>query len=248
MSLLVVVPLPISPKLNHLSVSICAPGADMKLDYESTEPDVRIEIVPLIDVIFCILTFFILAAVTLTRQAAINVDLPRAASATTQLRQILIVSVDAIGQTYVEKSPVDKAQLLQAITGFRQQNPEGMMVLYASRSSSYNDVVQVLDLLRAAGGDRVALATLPGESASPANPPSLNNPDLSNPGFTSPSLNSPGLNNPGSNNNPGLGSPSNPSSIFPTAPNSASPAPNSFNFGSPAPRDAQKNAPSNPQN
>lgn len=134
----------------------------MKIDFDSTEPDVRIEIVPLIDVIFCILTFFILAAVTLTRQAAINVDLPRAASGTNQMRQILIVSVDPIGQTYVEKLPVSKDQLYQAILSFRQQNPEGMMVLYASRAASYNDVVQVLDLLRSAGGDRVALATLPG--------------------------------------------------------------------------------------
>jgi len=230
----------------------------MKLDYDSTEPDVRIEIVPLIDVIFCILTFFILAAVTLTRQAAINVDLPRASSSTTQLRQILIVSVDAIGQTYVEKSPVTKAQLLQSITGFRQQNPEGMMVLYASRSASYNDVVQVLDLLRAAGGDRVALATLPGESGSSATPssPGLNNPDLSNPGFTNPSLNNPGLSNPGSNN-PGLNSPSldnrsltnpgsSPSSIFPTAPNSVNPKPGGVEFGSSPARNAKKPTPSTP--
>ena len=229
----------------------------MKLDYESTEPDVRIEIVPLIDVIFCILTFFILAAVTFTRQAAINVDLPRASSGTSQLRQILIVSVDAIGQTYVEKSPVNKAQLLQSITGFRQQNPEGMMVLYASRSASYNDVVQVLDLLRAAGGDRVALATLPGEGGSPAldSSPSLNNPDLSNPGFTSPglspSLNSPGLSNPGLNSpgldNRGLTNPGNsPSSIFPAAPNSDSAAPSRLDFGSSSPRNAKKPIPSNP--
>jgi biopolymer transport protein ExbD len=229
----------------------------MKLDYESTEPDVRIEIVPLIDVIFCILTFFILAAVTFTRQAAINVDLPRASSSTSQLRQILIVSVDAIGQTYVEKSPVNKAQLLQSITGFRQQNPEGMMVLYASRSASYNDVVQVLDLLRAAGGDRVALATLPGEGGSPAldSSPSLNNPDLSNPGFTSPglspSLNSPGLSNPGLNSpgldNRGLTNPGNsPSSIFPAAPNSDSATPGRLDFGSSSPRNGKKPIPSNP--
>ncbi len=138
----------------------------MKLNLESTEPDVRIEVVPLIDVIFCILTFFILAAVTVTRQAAINVDLPRAGSGTTQMRQMLIVSVDPVGQPYVEKLPVSKEQLQQAIVNFRQQNPEGLTVLYASRSASYNDVVQVLDLLRAAGGDRVALATLPGESGS----------------------------------------------------------------------------------
>jgi biopolymer transport protein ExbD len=156
----------------------------MKIDLDSTEPDVRIEVVPLIDVIFCILTFFILAAVTLTRQAAINVDLPRAESGTTQMRQILIVSVDPIGQAYVEKLPVSRDQLYQAIVNFRQQNPEGMMVLYASRAASYNDVVQVLDLLRSAGGDRVALATLPGEGGNPTapfNPPSADSIDPNNP-------------------------------------------------------------------
>ncbi len=154
----------------------------MKIDLDSTEPDVRIEIVPLIDVIFCILTFFILAAVTLTRQAAINVDLPRATSGTTQMRQILIVSVDPIGQAYVEKLPVSRDQLYQAIINFRQQNPDGMMVLYASRAASYNDVVQVLDLLRSAGGDRVALATLPGDGGDPTAPFSPPSGDLINPG------------------------------------------------------------------
>jgi biopolymer transport protein ExbD len=142
----------------------------VKLNLDSTEPDVRIEIVPLIDVIFCILTFFILAAVTLTRQAAINVDLPRASTGTTQMRQNLLVSVDQIGQIYIEKLPVSREQLLQGITNFRQQNPQGLVVLSASRSASYNDVVQVLDLLRSAGGDRVALATLPGEDGATALP------------------------------------------------------------------------------
>lgn len=201
----------------------------MKIDLDSTEPDVRIEIVPLIDVIFCILTFFILAAVTLTRQAAINVDLPRAASGTTQMRQILIVSVDPIGQAYVEKQPVSRDQLFQAITNFRQQNPDGMMVLYASRAASYNDVVQVLDLLRSAGGDRVALATLPGsgdDPSAPFNPPSnLPSGDAINPG----------LGNPGSN----------PFAPAPSSPGSASPAPGTDDLFdlNPAPQ-SESNSPS----
>jgi biopolymer transport protein ExbD len=136
----------------------------IKIDHESTEPDVRIEIIPLIDVIFCLLTFFILAAVTLTRQTAINVDLPKAGTGTSQMRQILVVSVDPIGQAYVEKQPVSRDQLYQALLGFRQAKPDGLLVLYASRAASYNDVVQVLDMLRSVGGDRVALATLPGTS------------------------------------------------------------------------------------
>lgn len=133
----------------------------IKTHVDSTETDARIEIIPLIDVIFCILTFFILAAVTLTRQTAINVDLPRAGTGAPQMRQLLVVSVDPIGQTYLEKQPISREALATALQDFKQTNPDGLMVLYASKAASYNDVVQVLDLLRDVGGDRVALATLP---------------------------------------------------------------------------------------
>lgn len=190
----------------------------MKFDVDNTEPDVRIDLVPLIDVIFCILTFFILAAVTLTRQAAINVDLPSAKTGTTQMRQILVVSIDPIGQTYVEKDPVTQAQLTDALVKFRKESPDGLMVLYASRASSYNDVVRVLDLLRSVGGTRVALATLPGSgqgdqlpgldpSSGQFNPSTV--PGLTNP--SSPSGLSPNSFNQNSfdqNSLPGVGLPS----------------------------------------
>ncbi|WAL62707.1 ExbD/TolR family protein [Thermocoleostomius sinensis] len=184
----------------------------MKWNYENPEEEVRIELVPLIDVIFCILTFFILAAVTLTRQTAINVDLPRANTGATQLRELLIVSVDPIGQTYIEKQPVSRQQLYDALLNFRQTSADGLIVLYASRAASYNDVVQVLDLLRSVGGSRVALATLPasadgqpfqlpeltpGSEATPSlpefdpvNPSPLELPDLTTPTIPSPNSDS----------------------------------------------------------
>jgi len=133
----------------------------MKLRYPPNKADVQIELIPLIDVIFCILTFFMLASVTLTRQAGINVDLPRASSGVTQMREMLLVSVDPVGLIYVDKEAVSTEELQRRLIEFRQTNPSGIMVLYASRLASYNDVVQVLDILRSVGGDRVALATLP---------------------------------------------------------------------------------------
>lgn len=182
----------------------------MKLHYDNPEHDVRIELIPLIDVIFCILTFFILAAVTLTRQTAINVDLPRASTGSAQMRELLIVSVDPVGQTYIEKQPVSQEQLYEAMLSFRQSSPNGLIVLYASRLASYNDVVEVLDLLRSVGGSRVALATLPNTSNSSGQfqPPSSDtinpNDPLQLPGLTDPSSDSslelPGL--PGSFSNP----------------------------------------------
>lgn len=150
----------------------------------STE-EVRIELVPLIDVIFCILTFFILAAVGLSRQQAISVDLPQASTGTPQGKEILMVSLDDLGQVYVEKNlVVTRNDFIQAMQTHRQQNPQGLMALYASPNASYNEVVQVLDLMREVGGDRVALATLPGESQQTPDVTPSQPPTTGVPGFT----------------------------------------------------------------
>lgn len=145
----------------------------MKIHLDNQEQEVRIELLPLIDVIFCILTFFILAAMTFTRQTAINLDLPQAGSGTAQMRDMMIVSVDPVGQIYIDKQPTTQDDLYKALQDYVSANPQGMVVLNASRLASYNDVVQVLDLLKSVGGDRVALATLPNSEAgagAPAQP------------------------------------------------------------------------------
>jgi len=136
---------------------------------EPQNTDVRIEIIPLIDVIFCILTFFILAAVSFSRQQAITLDLPKAETGESQMQEMLVISLDNLGQIYVEKELVTRKKLTQTLKNYRVLNPEGLMVLYASKTASYKDVIDVLDALREVGGDRVALATLPVESQTPDN-------------------------------------------------------------------------------
>ncbi|MGK7937128.1 MAG: ExbD/TolR family protein [Xenococcaceae cyanobacterium] len=136
----------------------------------SVNQDVRIELIPLIDVIFCILTFFILAAVNFSRQQAISLDLPQAKTGTPQMREMLVVSLDDLGQVYVEQQQVSRNQLTQSIKNYRQSNPSGLMVLYAAKNATYREVVEILDILREVGGDRVALATLP-QGSQPTNNP-----------------------------------------------------------------------------
>lgn len=142
----------------------------MKVDLlNASKEDIRLELIPLIDVIFCVLTFFILAAVGLTRQQAISLDLPSAQTGQPLPGQVgqggigdrLYVSVDNLGQVYLDQQPVDLTLLYDVLLQFNQVNPAGLIVLYASRDARYEDVVTVLDVLRSVGGDRVALATLP---------------------------------------------------------------------------------------
>ncbi|MFQ3616159.1 MAG: biopolymer transporter ExbD [Cyanobacteriota bacterium] len=219
----------------------------MKILNPGSQDDVRIELIPLIDVIFCILTFFILAAVSLTRQFAINTDLPRASTGVAQMRQTKIVTIDPVGTLYWDEDPVDESRLVQLVQQFQQESPDGTIVLNAPPYASYDSVVRVLDLLRRVGGDRVALAVTP-SSEEPADSfapgqlapsqPGFSSPSGA-PGFNNPGLNNPGLNNPGLNN-PGLGNPATPLDPFglPTVPGDplrspAAPLPRS-NGGSPA--------------
>lgn len=128
---------------------------------ETQNKDLRIELLPLIDVIFCILTFFLLAAVNFTRQQAISLNLPQAKTGTPQVEDMLIITLDDIGQLYVEKQLVTRNLLNAYLEEFNEDNPDGVMVLYAAKNSTYREVVEVLDILREFGGDRVALATVP---------------------------------------------------------------------------------------
>jgi biopolymer transport protein ExbD len=158
----------------------------MKVNLHTPIEEAHVQIIPLIDVIFCVLSFFILASLQFTRQQAINVDLPTAKTGTTshssafsqKRQQILPVTIDAIGQTYVEKQPLGKEQLKAVLEDYVRKNPSGVLVLNASRSATYNDVIDMLDLLRQVGGDRVSLGIIPGSSQPASNLPQSTSPYL----------------------------------------------------------------------
>ncbi|UKP00025.1 ExbD/TolR family protein [Nostoc sp. UHCC 0870] len=147
----------------------------MKVNLHTQIEEAQVQIIPLIDVIFCILTFFLLAALQFTRQQAINVELPQASTATaTGINSAggsQIVTIDAIGNIYIEQQIVQRAELEQKLREFLQANPNGVLILNASRTATYNDVIETLDVLRQVGGDRVSLGIIPNSSPPSTIPP-----------------------------------------------------------------------------
>ena len=198
----------------------------MKVNLHSPIEEVQIQIIPLIDVVFCILTFFLLAALQFTRQQAINVDLPKAATGTAASlaaqNSNQIVTIDAVGNTYIEKQPVKREELAEKLKQYLVQNPNGILVLNASRSATYNDVVETLDLLRQVGGDRVSLGIIPGNPQPSVSVPNLS-PEPNFPGVPSAPVPQTGNFNPNPTPPTGEGvTPSNPG-VNSTIPNSPIP-------------------------
>lgn len=120
----------------------------------------HVDLIPLMDVILSVLTFFILASLSLTRQQAVDVKLP-SADAGAQEQKIpdpLVVGLNQQGQILLENKPVSEAQLTQQMQSYLTSNAKGAVILKAERKLPYEQVVKVLGRMRDVGGDRVSLA------------------------------------------------------------------------------------------
>jgi biopolymer transport protein ExbD len=124
----------------------------------------RIELIPMIDTIFFILVFFVVASVSMVHQRGLRVDLPRAATGTRPDRARVDVTVTAAGAVYVDKKAVSRAELPDRLRDIFAQNPETLVVLNADRQARHGRIVEVMDSARQAGARALTIAVRPGDA------------------------------------------------------------------------------------
>jgi biopolymer transport protein ExbD len=122
----------------------------------------RLEIMPLIDVIFLLLTFFIFSVAMMVRADALDVTLPSvAAGETVERTEIVSVTVLADGSVRVLGEPVAEAELGARVA---QLAGAGKRVLVASdERATSGSLLRVLDALSAAGVENVGVIGRPAD-------------------------------------------------------------------------------------
>lgn len=125
------------------------------------EPEIQaqINIVPMIDVIFAILTFFIMSTLFLTRSEGLSVNLPQSKSAQVQPKAPITVTIDAKGQLAVNRKPTQLQALSGEIRQLAQPNQEALVIVNADKSVNHGQVVSVMDVVRQLPNARLAIAT-----------------------------------------------------------------------------------------
>ncbi|MBD2309180.1 biopolymer transporter ExbD [Chroococcidiopsis sp. FACHB-1243] len=125
------------------------------------EPEIQaqINIVPMIDVIFAILTFFIMSTLFLTRSEGLSVNLPQSKSAQTQPKAPITVTIDAKGQLAVNRKPTQLQSLNGELRQLAQPNQEALVIVNADKSVNHGQVVSVMDVVRQLPNARLAIAT-----------------------------------------------------------------------------------------
>ena len=118
----------------------------------------EVVIIPMIDIMFFLLVFFIMSTLYMVNVKTVDVNLPKAQSAQTQLNVTYLVTVRKDGSLWLEDQSIDADTLVQQARMESQKNPRFAVVVRADGDMNYSGVMELLDRFRQAGITRFGLA------------------------------------------------------------------------------------------
>lgn len=118
----------------------------------------EVVIIPMIDIMFFLLVFFIMSTLYMVNVKTVDVNLPKTQSAQTQLNVTYLVTVRKDGSLWLEDQPIDADTLVQQARMESQKNPRFAVVVRADGDMNYSGVMELLDRFRQAGITRFGLA------------------------------------------------------------------------------------------
>jgi len=130
---------------------------------KSIRKKARIEIIPMIDTMFFLLVFFMVATLSMTIQKGIAVNLPHAATARDEITQVVALTLTKEGKLYFDKEEIASVADVSVRLSSQQtsQGKEVSVVIYADRAVEHGKVIDLMDGVRTAGVARIAVAVRP---------------------------------------------------------------------------------------
>lgn len=129
-----------------------------------TSPEPRIELMPLIDVVFLLLTFFVFAMVLMVRTEVLDLNLPTMGTADPATEGTFItIGLDADGLIYVGTDEVSLETLADAVRARQAADPSAKLAIAADEESKSGDFMRIVDLVSKEELGPVAIFSRPGD-------------------------------------------------------------------------------------
>jgi biopolymer transport protein ExbD len=150
----------------------------MKMRSPIPKHHARIEIIPLIDIMFFLLASFMMVSLSQTHMKGIRVNLPSANTPPpppTQVKDYVSLRVTEGGLIYMDNAPIMTDDLLNKLYQLHEQNKDVKVSLSAEMLATHGDVISVLDKIRLAGitkiGYQIKAASVQGATGTLPPPP-----------------------------------------------------------------------------
>ena len=125
----------------------------------------RIEIIPMIDTIFFLLVFFMIASLSMVQMSAHKVSLPESETAALKPSEKVVVTVSKEGDYYVDRQKVSAGGIRALVAARLQENPNMAVILNCDKDQQIGQFQRAYDLVKQANAANVMIATAPSTSA-----------------------------------------------------------------------------------
>lgn len=119
----------------------------------------RVDLTPMIDVVFLLLIFFMIST-TFIERPGLKIDLPESAAQQLKLEEKEVqVYLTASGEIYFQRDQVTLAELTQKLLGYGTLAKKITFLLMADKEALHGKVIELMDLAKTAGFEKLAIAT-----------------------------------------------------------------------------------------
>lgn len=122
------------------------------------EEDAEIDMTPMLDIVFIMLIFFIVTTV-FVKEAGINVNKPNGTLSVMPKNANIFIAVTEDGEVWMDKRMIDIDSVRANLERLMAEQPSDVIIIQADKEAEHGIVVEVMDQIKAAGIDRISIAT-----------------------------------------------------------------------------------------
>ncbi|MEZ7563632.1 ExbD/TolR family protein [Veillonella atypica] len=131
----------------------------MKRSSVGIQKEPTIMIIPMIDIVFFLLVFFMMSTLYMNTEEQIPLNLPNASASTAKTIEPITISLTATHKMYLNEREIRPDDLGNEIQGIVAKEPQQAFIVRASENIAYKDVISILDNLKMSGARFVSVAT-----------------------------------------------------------------------------------------
>ncbi len=125
--------------------------------HSPVQDDTELDMTPMLDIVFIMLIFFIVTT-SFVKESGVTVNSPSAQTASRQESANIFIAITGEGEVWIDRRPVDPRSVRAIVARLHADNPEGSVIIQADEESSTRMLVDVMDQVRLAGVEGIAIA------------------------------------------------------------------------------------------
>jgi biopolymer transport protein ExbD len=122
------------------------------------EEEAAIDMTPMLDIVFIMLIFFIVTTV-FVKEAGIEVNKPGASEAVMPKNANIFIAITDKGSVWMDKREIDIDSVRANLERLMAEQPSDVLIIQADENAEHGIVMQVMDQIKAAGIDRISIAS-----------------------------------------------------------------------------------------